>query len=265
MSKYFMYVMACGTVNHQYAIVLVLKILMVCLIFHLLNRAPLIFLWLRSNSIKNKGFWWWGFFRADKIFIDPRGSQNHNLKDVVVFWKNQWYRDYGWGFGELWLVARCLTLTIGKNSTLVFLYCVVCPACRQSEPERNSWRPIVNACEPGTGNNWRSSEQSGWSAWNEWADAAVQVEKIRAERVEKTCIKVAIDTQGADLCSQLIQKVWVACSNCYKMFNAYGDGIIVEIVWKVMDRNYLPDSARVAHPRIIWLDVAAVVWSALAV
>ena len=40
-----------------------------------------------------------------------------------------------------------------------------------------------------------------------------------------------------------IQKVLVACPNCYKMFNAYGDGITVETVWEVMDRHDLPETA----------------------
>ena len=40
-----------------------------------------------------------------------------------------------------------------------------------------------------------------------------------------------------------IQKVWVACPNCYKMFNAYGEGITVETVWEVMDRHDLPEKA----------------------
>jgi uncharacterized membrane protein YdjX (TVP38/TMEM64 family)/Fe-S oxidoreductase len=40
-----------------------------------------------------------------------------------------------------------------------------------------------------------------------------------------------------------IQKVLVACPNCYKMFNAYGDGIAVETVWEIMDRHDLPDTA----------------------
>lgn len=35
MSKYFMYAMACSAVNHQYALVLVQKNLMVHLVFHL--------------------------------------------------------------------------------------------------------------------------------------------------------------------------------------------------------------------------------------
>lgn len=40
-----------------------------------------------------------------------------------------------------------------------------------------------------------------------------------------------------------IQKVLVACPNCYKMFNAYGDGITVETVWEIMDRHALPEAA----------------------
>jgi Fe-S oxidoreductase len=40
-----------------------------------------------------------------------------------------------------------------------------------------------------------------------------------------------------------IQKVLVACPNCYRMFNAYGDGIAVETVWEIMDRHELPDTA----------------------
>jgi uncharacterized membrane protein YdjX (TVP38/TMEM64 family)/Fe-S oxidoreductase len=40
-----------------------------------------------------------------------------------------------------------------------------------------------------------------------------------------------------------IQKVLVACPNCYKMFNAYGDKITVETVWEAMDRHDLPETA----------------------
>jgi uncharacterized membrane protein YdjX (TVP38/TMEM64 family)/Fe-S oxidoreductase len=41
-----------------------------------------------------------------------------------------------------------------------------------------------------------------------------------------------------------IQKVLVACPNCYKMFNAYGDGITVETVWEMMDGHALPETAQ---------------------
>lgn len=40
-----------------------------------------------------------------------------------------------------------------------------------------------------------------------------------------------------------VQKVLVACPNCYKMFNAYSDGITVETVWEMMDRHNLPETA----------------------
>jgi Fe-S oxidoreductase len=40
-----------------------------------------------------------------------------------------------------------------------------------------------------------------------------------------------------------IQKVLVACPNCYKMFNAYSNGIRVETVWEMMDRHDLPEMA----------------------
>ncbi|MEX1298386.1 MAG: VTT domain-containing protein [Desulfotignum sp.] len=41
-----------------------------------------------------------------------------------------------------------------------------------------------------------------------------------------------------------IQKVLVACPNCFKMFDTYGDGITVETVWQAMDRQDLPDTAK---------------------
>lgn len=40
-----------------------------------------------------------------------------------------------------------------------------------------------------------------------------------------------------------IQTVWVACPNCHKIFNTYGDGIKVETVYEVMNRHDLPRDA----------------------
>jgi len=43
-----------------------------------------------------------------------------------------------------------------------------------------------------------------------------------------------------------IQKVWVACPNCYKIFKSYGQGIEVETVYEIIAQNELPQNA-VAH------------------